>query len=146
MFLLKTQHILLLSKFFKMILVWMSFLVRYRIKFTVFVVSHYDLVHTGLDPYGHHINLKSLKTSMTLKFVTILQNWNKAYHRKELSRGICLLSKLSQTIVRVFQLLGSSEGFGMLESWFATITVKSIILLCCLSTYLRYKGYIISIL
>ena len=28
----------------------------------------------GLDPYGHHINLKSLKTSMTLKFVIILQN------------------------------------------------------------------------
>ena len=26
------------------------------------------------DPYGHHINLKSLKTSMTLKFVIILQN------------------------------------------------------------------------
>ena len=33
-----------------------------------------DPVHTGPDSYGHHINLKSLKTSMTLKFVIILQN------------------------------------------------------------------------
>ena len=41
-----------------------------------------DLVHTGPDPYGHHINLKSLKTSMTLKFVIILQSLIKAYHRK----------------------------------------------------------------
>ena len=41
-----------------------------------------DPVHTGPDPYGHHINLKSLKTSMTLKFVIILQNLIKAYHRK----------------------------------------------------------------
>ena len=41
-----------------------------------------DPVHTGPDPYGHHINLKSLKTSMTLKFVIILQNLVKAYHRK----------------------------------------------------------------
>ena len=41
-----------------------------------------DPVHTGPDPYGHHINLKSLKTSMTLKFVMILQNLIKAYHRK----------------------------------------------------------------
>ena len=38
-----------------------------------------DPVHTGPD---HHINLKSLKTSMTLKFVIILQNLIKAYHRK----------------------------------------------------------------
>ena len=29
-----------------------------------------------------YINLKSLKTSMTLKFVIILQNLIKAYHRK----------------------------------------------------------------
>ena len=43
---------------------------------------HQDPVHTGRDPYGHHINLKSLKTSMTLKFVIILQNLIKAYHRK----------------------------------------------------------------
>ena len=41
-----------------------------------------DPVHTEPDPYGHHINLKSLKTSMTLKFVIILQNLIKAYHRK----------------------------------------------------------------
>ena len=41
-----------------------------------------DPVHTRPDPYGHHINLKSLKTSMTLKFVIILQNLIKAYHRK----------------------------------------------------------------
>ena len=41
-----------------------------------------DPVHTGPDPYGHHINLKSLKTSMILKFVIILQNLIKAYHRK----------------------------------------------------------------
>ena len=41
-----------------------------------------DLAYTGPDLYGHHINLKSLKTSMTLKFVIILQNLIKAYHRK----------------------------------------------------------------
>ena len=41
-----------------------------------------DPVHTGPHPYGHHMNLKSLKTSMTLKFVIILQNLIKAYHRK----------------------------------------------------------------
>ena len=41
-----------------------------------------DPVHTGPDPYGHHINLKSLKTSMTLKFVVMLQNLIKAYYRK----------------------------------------------------------------
>ena len=41
-----------------------------------------DPVHTGPDPYGHHNNLKSLKMSMTLKFVIILQNLIKAYHRK----------------------------------------------------------------
>ena len=41
-----------------------------------------DPVPTGPDPYGHHINLKSLRTSMTLKFVIILQNLSKAYHRK----------------------------------------------------------------
>ena len=41
-----------------------------------------DPVHTGPDPSGHHINLKSLKTSMTLKYVIILQNLIKAYHRK----------------------------------------------------------------
>ena len=45
-------------------------------------VGNLDPVHTGPDPYGHHINLKSLKTSMTLKFVIILQNFIKAYHRK----------------------------------------------------------------
>ena len=45
-------------------------------------LAHFDPVHTGPDPYGHHINLKSLKTSMTLKFVIILQNLIKAYHRK----------------------------------------------------------------
>ena len=32
--------------------------------------------------YGHHINLKTIKTSMTLKFVIILQNLIKAYLRK----------------------------------------------------------------
>ena len=41
-----------------------------------------DPVHTGPDPYGYHINLKSLKTSMTLEFVIILQNLIKAYHGK----------------------------------------------------------------
>ena len=39
-------------------------------------------VHTGPNPCGHHINLKSLKTSMTLKFVIILQNLIKACHGK----------------------------------------------------------------
>ena len=38
------------------------------------IIENLDPVHTGPDPYGHHINLKSLKTSMTLKFVIILQN------------------------------------------------------------------------
>ena len=50
-----------------------------------FILANFDAldpVHTGPDPYGHHINLKSLKTSMTLKFVIILQNLIKAYHRK----------------------------------------------------------------
>ena len=42
----------------------------------------WDPVHTGPDPYGTHINLQSLKTSMTLKFVIILQNLINAYHRK----------------------------------------------------------------
>ena len=41
-----------------------------------------DPVHTGPDPYGHHINLTSFKTSMTLKFVIILHNLIKMYHRK----------------------------------------------------------------
>ena len=41
-----------------------------------------DPVQTGPDPYGHHISLKSFKTSMALKFVIILQNLIKAYHRK----------------------------------------------------------------
>ena len=44
-------------------------------------INNLDPVHTGPDPYGHHINLKSLKTSMTLKFVIILQNF-KACHTK----------------------------------------------------------------
>ena len=43
---------------------------------------YWDPFHTGPDPYGHDINLKSFKTSMTLKFVIILQNLIKAYHRK----------------------------------------------------------------
>ena len=46
------------------------------------VVCNLGPVHTGPDPYGHHINLKSLKMSMTLKFVIILQNLIKVYHRK----------------------------------------------------------------
>ena len=41
-----------------------------------------DPVHTGPDPYGHDINLKSFKTSMTLKFMIISQNLIKAYHKK----------------------------------------------------------------
>ena len=36
-----------------------------------------DPVHMGPDPYGHQI-----KTSMTFKFVIILHNLIKAYHRK----------------------------------------------------------------
>ena len=44
--------------------------------------SKSDPVHTGPDPYGHHIKLTSFKTSMTLKFVIILQNFIKTYHRK----------------------------------------------------------------
>ena len=41
-----------------------------------------DPVHTGPDPYGNYINLKSLKISMILTFAIILQNLIKAYHRK----------------------------------------------------------------
>ena len=41
-----------------------------------------DPVHTRPDPYVHHVNLTSFKTSMTLKFVIILQNLIKTYHRK----------------------------------------------------------------
>ena len=41
-----------------------------------------DYVHTGPDLYGHYINLKSFKTSMTFKFVIKLQNLIKTYHRK----------------------------------------------------------------
>ena len=44
--------------------------------------SNLDPVHTGPDPYGHHINMTSFKTSMTLKFVIILQNLIKTYHGK----------------------------------------------------------------
>ena len=47
-----------------------------------FALINLDPVDTGPDPYGHHINLKSLKTSMTLEFVIIFQNLIKAYHRK----------------------------------------------------------------
>ena len=36
----------------------------------------------GPDPYGHHINLTSFKTSMTLKFVIILEDLIKTRHRK----------------------------------------------------------------
>ena len=56
--------------------------VRIKINRNYQPCSIFDPVHTGPDPYGHHINLKSLKTSMTLKFVIILQNLIKAYHRK----------------------------------------------------------------
>ena len=38
--------------------------------------------HRTINMYGHHINLKTIKTSMTLKFVIILQNLIKAYLRK----------------------------------------------------------------
>ena len=41
-----------------------------------------DPVHTGPVLHGHQINLRSLKTSMTLKFVIILQTLIKAYRRK----------------------------------------------------------------
>ena len=49
---------------------------------TRMIFVHSDPVHTGPDPYGHHINLTSFKTSVTLKFVIILQNLIKTYHRK----------------------------------------------------------------
>ena len=57
-----------------------------------------DLIRTRSqvpDPYGHHINLKSLKTSMTLKFEIILQYLIKAYHRKSGK------SKYDRKLVRV---------------------------------------------
>ena len=45
---------------------------------------HWDWLKNshGTGPYGHRINLTSLKTSMTLKFVIILQNLIRTYHRK----------------------------------------------------------------
>ena len=46
------------------------------------IIVNSDSAHTGPDSYGHHINLKSFKTSMTLKFVIILHHLIKAYHRK----------------------------------------------------------------
>ena len=55
---------------------------RHRIRARTHVYIHLDPVHTGPDPYGHHINLTRFKTSMTLKFVIILQNLIKTYHRK----------------------------------------------------------------
>ena len=58
--------------------------VRIKINRNYQPCSILDPVHTAPDPYGHHINLKSLKASMimTLKFVIILQNLIKANHRK----------------------------------------------------------------
>ena len=41
-----------------------------------------DPVHTVPDPYGHDINLNSLKTRAALKFVIILHNLIKTNHRK----------------------------------------------------------------
>ena len=61
-----------------------------------------DPVHTGPDPYGHHINLTSFKTSMTLKFVIILQNLIKTYHRKS-GKSNCdrKVTKLNVEITRI---------------------------------------------
>ena len=66
------------------------------------LIVHSDPVHTGPDPYGHHINLKSLKTSMTLKFVITLQNLIKAYHRKSgKSKYDCELTELDVETTRI---------------------------------------------
>ena len=69
------------------------------------VIVELDPVHTGPDLYGHHINLKSLKTSMTLKFVIILQNLIKAYHRKsgksKYDRKLTLLTELDVETTRI---------------------------------------------
>ena len=66
-------------------------MIKYKIrgsdwlKFPLIIVNfNHFFIQPAPDPYGHHINSKSLKTSMTLKFVIIiiLQNSIKAYHRK----------------------------------------------------------------
>ena len=44
--------------------------------------SQLDPVHTGLDLYGHYMNLECFKTGMTFKFVIKLQNLIKTYYRK----------------------------------------------------------------
>ena len=75
-----------------------------------------DPVHTGPDPYGHHINLKSFKMSMTLKFVIILQNLIKAYHRKSgKSKYDRKLTELDVETTRI-----RSRVYGVLEARFFT--------------------------
>ena len=74
--------------------------------------NNLDPVHTGPDPYGHHINLTSFKTSMTLKFMIILQNLIKTYHRKS-GKSKCdrKVTELNVEITRI-----RSRVNGVLES------------------------------
>ena len=61
---------------------------------------HLDPVHAGPDSYGHHINLKSLKTSMTVKFLIILQNLIKTTRIRSRVNGVlgnCLIFLLKNT-------------------------------------------------
>ena len=61
-----------------------------------------DPVHMVLDPYGHHIKLTSFKTSTALKFVIILQNFIKTYHRKSgKSRCDRKVTELNVEITRI---------------------------------------------
>ena len=70
-------------------------MIKYKIrgsdwlKFPLIIVNfNHFFIQPAPDPYGHHINSKSLKTSMTLKFVIMLQNSIKAYHRKSDDRKL----------------------------------------------------------
>ena len=74
-------------------------------------------VHTGSDPYGHHIiNLKSLKTCMTLKFVIILQNLIKVYHRKSgKSKYDRKLTELDVETTRIQSHVNGVLGRGLLS-------------------------------
>ena len=84
-----------------------------------------DPVHTGPDPYGHHINLTSFKTSMTLKFVIMLQNLIKTYHRKS-GKSKCdrKVTELNVEITRI-----RSRVNGVLETFLFKFPYTYVLLL-----------------
>ena len=78
-----------------------------------------DPVHTGPDRYGHDINLKSLKTSMTFKFVIILQNLIKAYHRKSGKNKYD--SKLTELDIETTRIRSRVNGGSIIKSMFEVL-------------------------